>query len=212
MSALMRRTPQFVLSMMTGIENTAMMKSSAGLAKPPMALPRLSTTPSTGHSTTTSRAVAPRGRAEVTHSATSAPRMPSAVAPWCERASEPGTRKPMARQTIANPIPIRRFAIGTLVFSMRCTSLLRECGAFFRRCGAGFPVRCRALDRRGPLPRVPHYRDRLRQGANTYVARSGTCCRRAAMRESKPFASTSAYCGALTLPTAGRRRRFSIWV
>ena len=36
----------------------------------------------------------------------------------------------MARQTIASPIPIRRFTIGTLVFSMRCTSLLRECGAF----------------------------------------------------------------------------------
>lgn len=63
----MRRTPHLVLSMMTGSENTAMMNSSAGLAKPADGLARFSTMPSTGHMTTMNRAVTPKGSAEVTH-------------------------------------------------------------------------------------------------------------------------------------------------
>ena len=117
-SALMRRTPHLVLSMMTGSENTAMMNSSAGLAKPPMAWPRFPTMPSTGHMTTMNRAVTPKGSAEVTHRATKASSRPSALTPSAGRDSEPGIKQETTMQTSAIPMPIKRFDMGTLVFSI----------------------------------------------------------------------------------------------
>ena len=118
MIMLIRRTPQLVLSMMTGSENTAMMKKSAGLAKPLIASPRLGTIPSTGHMTMMNRAVTPSGRAEVTHSDTSASMSPRVLTPSAESCSEPGMSSEATMQSAASPMPTRRFDMGTLVFSI----------------------------------------------------------------------------------------------
>ena len=125
-SAFMRRTPQLVFIMMTGSENTAMMKNSGGLAKPPMAPPRLGTTPSTGHSTTMSSAVTPRGSAEVIHKATRANSRPKALAPSADSASLPGMKQDTMMQIAAMAMPIRRFGIDTFVLSTPFPPLILE--------------------------------------------------------------------------------------
>ena len=81
MRAPIRRVPQLVFSMMTGRENTAMMKNRAGLAKPPIAWPRPPTMPKTGHITMMKSAVTPKGSADVTHKDTSAKSKPSVMTP-----------------------------------------------------------------------------------------------------------------------------------
>ena len=81
MSAPIRRVPQLVFNMITGSENTAMMKNSAGLAKPPSAWPKPPTIPKTGHITMMKSAVTPKGSADVTHKDTSAKSKPSVMTP-----------------------------------------------------------------------------------------------------------------------------------
>ena len=120
-----KRMPQFVFSMMTGSENTAMMKSNAGLAKPVMALPNEGTIPRTGHRTAIIRAVTPSGSADVTHKATKASRRPMTITPSCASASLPGISIEPTMQIMAIAIPISRFPIGTLELSIFSSSL--EC-------------------------------------------------------------------------------------